>query len=159
MITPWRRLLLLGLLASASAAWAVTVVPIVPAGDGTFRVTVRADHKFTRNTAKLKDQAMAAAKEFCASQGKALEVVSVQEDKSQYLIGRFAEVTLVFQATAPGEANRAAGGTARAAAPAQPSLTTDELAAELTKLDELRQKGLLTEAEFATLKQKLLSRY
>jgi hypothetical protein len=158
MTSPWRRLVLVCVFMAAGSAWAATVVPVAPTGDGGYRVTVRADHKFTRNTAKLKDQALAAATEFCAKQGKVPRVVSVDETKSQYLVGRFAEVSLVFQAVTPGEAGRPPG--AAAAAPPAPSrLTTDELAAELTKLDELRQKGLLTDAEFDALKQKLLSRY
>lgn len=156
MITPWRRLVLLCVISAANAAWAATVVPVAPTGDGNYRVTVRADHKFTRNTAKLKEQAVAAATDFCGKQGKVPRIVSVQEDKAQYLVGRFAGVTLVFQAVAPGETGRAP---ADVATPTPPALTTDELAAELTKLDELRKKGLLSDAEFDVLKQKLLSRY
>jgi len=43
---------------------------------------------------------------------------------------------------------------AKAAAPAAPSV--DDLYAQLTKLGELRERGLLTEAEFAEQKARLL---
>lgn len=148
--------LLLLLLATAKLAWAANILPIMPANDGTYHVTVKAQHKFTRNTDKLKDEAMAAATEFCAKEGKQLKIVSVTEDKSQYLVGRFAEVTLTFKALAPGDPELAPATTV---APAPRPMTTDELQTELTKLDELRKKGLLTDAEFDALKQKVLSRF
>ena len=53
---------------------------------------------------------------------------------------------------------RMAGGAGRArtrARPARPSV--DELYAQLTKLGELRQAGLLTDAEFAEQKARLLA--
>ena len=45
---------------------------------------------------------------------------------------------------------------AEAAAPAQAALSVDNLFAQLTKLGELRDAGLLTEAEFAQQKARLL---
>ncbi|RXK56930.1 SHOCT domain-containing protein [Oleiharenicola lentus] len=86
-----------------------------------------------------------------------MKVVSVQEDKNQYLVGEFAQVTLRFKALAPGDAELTPGPTA-APVPPKP-MTTDELGAELTKLDALRKQGLLTDAEFDALKQKLLNRF
>lgn len=152
-----RRLGLLFLFLAVNSAWAANILPVTPAGDGTYRITAKATHKFTRNTDKLKEQAMKAAGEFCAKEGKTLKVLSVQEDKKQYLVGDFAQITLTFKALAAGEAELA---TATSVAPgvAKP-MSTDELAAELTKLDDLRRKGLLTDAEFDALKQKLLNRF
>jgi hypothetical protein len=131
------------------------VSPVTPAADGTYTVTAKATHKFTRNTEKLKTEAMKAAEEFCAKEGKQLKVVSMTENRSMYLMGDFARVTLTFKALDAAAMEPAA----TAAAPAPKHLSTDELEAELTKLDAMRKKGLLSDAEFDALKQKLLSRY
>jgi hypothetical protein len=72
-----------------------------------------------------------------------------------YLMGDFARVTLTFKALDAAAMEPAA----TAVPPAPKHLTTDELEAELTKLDAMRKKGLLSDAEFDALKQKLLSRY
>ncbi len=158
MKSPLFRFAALAALLGAVSAWAADVSPITPAGDGAFAVTVKAHHKFTRNTDKLKDEAMAAATQFCALDGKQLKVISLTQNKSMYLVGDFASVTLTFQALPPGEAEPAPA--AAATVPAGPKhLTTDELGAELTKLDDLRKRGLINDAEFDALKQKVLSRY
>lgn len=151
----WFLVLVAGFL--VNLGWAANVLPITPAEDGAYHVTVKATHKFTRNTDKLKEQAMKAAADFCAKAGKSLKVVSWKEDKKQYLVGDFAQVTLAFKALAPGDAELAPNSAA-APVPIKP-MTTDELGAELTKLNELRKQGLLTDAEFETLKQKLLNRF
>jgi hypothetical protein len=44
-----------------------------------------------------------------------------------------------------------------AAAPVSAPVSVDDLHAQLTKLGELRQSGLLTEEEFATYKARLLA--
>lgn len=152
-----RRLGLLFLFLAVTSAWAANILPVTPAADGTYSITAKATHKFTRNTEKLTEQAMKAAEKFCAKDGKTLKVLSVKEDKKQYLVGDFAQITLTFKALAAGDAELAPA-TAAAPAIAKP-MTTDELGAELTKLDDLRKKGLLTDGEFETLKQKLLSRF
>lgn len=157
MKPPLRLAGLLFLFLAVNSGWAGTVLPVAPAADGAYSITAKATHKFTRNTDKLKEQAMQAAEEFCAKDGKTLKVLSVKEDKKQYLVGDFAQVILTFKALAAGEAE-AVSATAATPAAAK-TMTTDELAAELTKLDDLRKKGLLTDAEFDALKQKLLNRF
>lgn len=148
----WLGLMLLGLV----QAQASEVSAITPAADDTYKVTVKATHKFTRNTDKLKERALQVAEEFCAKQGRQLKVVHVDESKSMYLMGDFAQVTLTFK---PVAAAAQAPTAAPLAASTPKPLTTDELGTELTKLDELRKKGLLTDAEFDALKQKLLNRF
>lgn len=139
--------------------------PVSPVGDGTYRITVKAGHKLTRNTEKLKAQAIDAATKFCAKDGRQLKIVNVEEDKAMYLVGDVAHVTLTFKALAASDPELAASVSAGAGAytpppaPAPKPLTTDELKAELTKLDEMRKGGLINDADFAQLKQKLLSRY
>jgi len=162
-----RRLCVLFLFCTAGLAWAADVLPVVAAGDGSYRVVAKATHKFTRNTKKLTDAAMAAATQFCEKEGKQLKVVSVSENKSNYLVGDFAQITLTFQAlgandpalAAPAGTPTPARAMAAAAAPAPTPMTTDQLQSELTKLDDMRKKGLLTDTEFDALKQKILSRF
>jgi hypothetical protein len=155
------RLFLLFLLVALTPGRAAEVSPVVAAGDGTYTITAKATHKFTRNTKKLQDAAMAAATKFCAEEGKQLKVVSVDETKSMYLVGQLPHVTLTFKALAANDPQLAPAGTpvpAPAVAAPKP-MTTDELQSELTKLDAMRKKGLLTDAEFDGLKQKILSRF
>ena len=129
---------------------------IVPLGGNDYSITVKATHKFTRNTQKLKDQAMEAATQFCAREGKQLKVVSVKEDKSFYLVGGFAQVTLTFKALSPGDPELVVETENHPKPP--PAMTADLLTTELTKLDDLRKKGLLTDEEFTAAKKKLLDR-
>jgi hypothetical protein len=155
-----RPLSLLLVFLAANFAWAGETSPVVPVGDGSYRITVKATHKFTRNTRKLKDEAQAAAAAFCAKEGKQLKVLSVIEDKNQYLVGDFAQITLTFRALTGNDPELAPAAAPAAAAVAPPKpMTADELQAELTKLDDMRKKGLITDAEFEALKQKVLSRF
>lgn len=135
----WVGLLIVSL--AASSVWTANVLPVTPAGDGTCSVTAEATNKFIRNTDKLKEQVMRAAEEFCAKDDKTLKVLSVKKDKEQYLVGDFAQVTLTFKALATGK-TEAAPALAATPAPAK-TMATDELTAELTMLDDRRQKGLL----------------
>ncbi len=150
---PW--FLLLAFLAVGAPA--AEPPQIVPLGDGTYQVTARAGHLFTRNTEKLKAAALAAATDFCAKEGKQPKILSTTEDKSLLVFGEVSSVVLTFKPLAPGDPELSPVPAA-ASAPPKP-LTTDQLATELTKLSELRKQGLLTDEEFATLKQKLLSRF
>lgn len=159
MKTHLRRLGLATMFLLAGQAFAGDVSAVTPAADGNYTVTVKAHHKFTRNTDKLKAEAVAAATAFCAKEGKQLKVITADETKSMYLMGDFAQVTLTFKALAPGAAETApAVALAAPPAPAKP-MTSDELAAELTKLDDLRKKGLINDAEFDALKHKVISRF
>ena len=151
---PRRFLSLVAAVLAVGFARAGEAGPIVPQGGNTYSITVKANNKFTRNTDKLKDEAMAAATDFCTKAGKQLKVVSATEDKSLYLVGPYAQVVLTFKALSPGDPELAPPGTP---APA-PSLTTDELYASLMKLDELHKKGILTDAEFEAEKKKVLAR-
>lgn len=158
--------LIVGALLLAPSARASEVSPVSSLGDNTYTLTVKASTKFTRNTTKLKNQGIEAAKEFCAKEGKQFKLVSADEDKQMYLVGPMAKVILTFKALSPGDPELAAApgmvavpAMAPAAPPPPPRITTDELHDELTKLDDMRKKGLLTDAEFDALKQKLLSRF
>jgi hypothetical protein len=158
--TPVWLLLLLTLGLSALPARAESSPQIVPLGNNTYSVTVSATTKFTRNTEKLKVRAIEIATQFCAKEGKQFKLVSADETKSMYLVGDMASTKVTFKALAAGDPELAAtpGEYARPAAPPAPPVTADVLTSELTKLDELRKKGLLTDDEFSAAKKKLLDR-
>ena len=128
----------------------------MPLGNNSYSLTVRATNKFTRNTQKLKEQALQAATQFCAREGKQVKVVSVQEDKALFMVGDYAQTTLTFRALSPGDPDLVVATEDRPRPP--PPINADVLTSELTKLDALRKQGLLTDEEFAAAKKKLLDR-
>ena len=153
-----RFCLTFGAVLAADCIWADETPQVVPVGDNIYSITVKATHKFTRNTGKLKDQAMEAATQFCAKEGKQVEVVSVKEDKSMYLVGAFPQTVLTFKAVSPGATVAAAAKATETHPSPPPAINDDILTSELTKLDDLRKKGLLTNEEFTAAKKKLLDR-
>ena len=153
-----RFLLMFAAVLAANCAWADDAPRVVPLGNNDYSITVKATHKFTRNTEKLKEQAMAAATQFCAKEGKQLKVVSVKEDKSFFMVGDFAQATLTFKALSPGDPELNAPAEAQGRPAMTEGLTTEALYADLLKLDDLHKKGILTDAEFDAEKKKVLAR-
>jgi hypothetical protein len=146
-------------------------------GNDTYSITREARTAFNRDTDKLKADASDAAARFCADQGKQLKVVSLTESTPKFGLG-YAKAKIVFKALNagdPGLASEPAAAPASLAAPAsapapasiaapawvapaERSLSTDELYGDLVKLDDLRKKGILTDDEFQSEKRKVLSR-
>jgi Short C-terminal domain len=125
----------------------------------TYSITCEATNAFMRDEDVLKADASAAAAKFCAAQGKQLKVISITSKMPNFSLG-YGRVKITFMAL---DANdpmllatvSPAGEMVPARAPR--NLTTDELVAELTKLDDLRKKGILTDEEFQAEKKKVLS--
>ena len=121
----------------------------VPMGDNTYSLTREANSLFTRDVQKLKNQAVDDATKFCTSHGKIMKQVSLNEVKPFYGVD-FVKAVLVFKELEAGD----------------PELTSDQASArpahdlysELIKLDDLKKKGILTEAEFEAEKKKVLDR-
>jgi hypothetical protein len=151
-------------------------------GNNTYSITVEASNAFHRDLDKLKEEATDLASKYCADQGKQMKLVSLTGKVPMFAMG-YAKAKIVFKALGPGDpelampvaadgsvaapapAVYASAPAAYAAAPAAyaapaplPHLSTDELYAELVKLDDLRKKGILTDDEFQAEKKKLLSR-
>ncbi len=143
---------------NCAAAEAKPAPKVVELGDNTYSVTAAANDKFTRNTGKLKDQATEVANDYCAKLGKHLKIVSVTENKGFYLFGDFATATVTFKALDLADPGMSAQtDSAKAEASAVPP-TNEQLYADLLRLDDLHKKGILTDAEFAAEKKKVLER-
>ncbi|HTZ21241.1 MAG TPA: SHOCT domain-containing protein [Opitutaceae bacterium] len=172
----------LGLLAATTRA---DINPeIVSLGHDTYSLTRWATNGFTRKTDKIQTQALEDAAAYCAKLHKELKVLSTTADKPAVPLTGFASVKVVFKAldandpelhapvavTIPGTATpmyvqpaAAPGYVQPAAAPAvaenaPPKTATDVLYSDLTKLDDLRKRGVLTEEEFQAQKKKLLEK-
>lgn len=134
-------------------------------GGDMYSVKRTATTAFERDTDKLSSMAKDDAARFCAAHGKQLKVVDVVVDKPFYTTG-YASAKVVFKALNPGEVDQpaqpvpavqAAAPQSQAPAVVSQKQATDDLYTELTKLDELRKKGILTEEEFQAQKKKLLN--
>jgi len=148
---------------------------IVPLGHDTYALTHWAETGFTRNTDKLKAQALEDAAAYCAKLHKELKVISTTTARPLVPLTGFASAKVVFKAL---DANDPAlhvpvaaaapdaempeaipGAAAPVAAPtAAPPDATDTLYKDLMKLDDLRKRGILTQEEFEAQKKKLLEK-
>jgi hypothetical protein len=135
---------------------------VVSLGGNTYSVTRKATTAFGRDTDEMTAKAKEDAAQYCAAQGKELKVLDVVVDKPFYTTG-YASSKVVFKAVNPGEANapaepvRTAVSNERASVVESQKQATDDLYSELTKLDDLRKKGILTDEEFQAQKKKLLN--
>lgn len=129
---------------------------VVSMGGNTYSITREAKNAFDRDVDRLRTQVTDAATKFCADQGKEMRVVSLTSKLPMFSLG-YATAKIVFKVVNPGEVDPATLPAA-SAPPAERRLNTDELYAELVKLDDLRKKGILTDDEFQAEKKKLLSR-
>jgi hypothetical protein len=139
---------------------------VVPLGNDTYSITCEAKTAFTRNADKLKGQASDEATKFCATQGKQLKILSLSGNVPHFGSG-YAKAKITFMALSAGDPRLSTEAAATAAAAPAPiavaavapgRLSTDELYAELVKLDDLRKKNILSDEEFQAEKKKLLSR-
>jgi hypothetical protein len=129
-------------------------------GTNTFSITATAGNALMRDTDKLKAEATDAAAKYCETQGKILKVVSLKTKQPRFSLG-YCEAKIVFMALNAGDPALLPPAPVVSVepgmAPPPRALTTDELVTELTKLDDLRKKGILTEDEFQSEKRKVLS--
>jgi Short C-terminal domain len=154
----------LGLLAVTCRA--DTNPEIVPLGHDTYALTRWANNGFTRNTEKLKAQALEDATAYCAKLHKELKVVSTTTARPAVPLTGFASAKVVFKvldATDPELHAPVPAPTPVAAVPvavenATSRTETDVLYKDLMELDDLRKHGLLTEEEFQAKRKKLVEK-
>jgi len=148
---------------------------IVPLGQDTYALTRWAKTGFTRNTEKLKAQALEDVAAYCAKLHKQPKIISTTAAHPVVPLTGFAHAKVVFKAldandpelrapVAAAGAEMAPAAPAPAAPPppaaesAPPQTATDQLYSDLMKLDDLRKRGILTDEEFQAQKKKLLDK-
>jgi hypothetical protein len=150
----WVYVALLGCAASANSPVAP---PVVPMGDNTFSITREASNGFKRDTDKLKAEVSEDAANYCAAQSKQLKVISLTSEKPWIGMG-YVKAKIVFKAVNPGEVEQSQTSAPAVSEVREKLLSTDDLVSDLTKLDDLRKKGILTDEEFQAEKKKILNR-
>ena len=136
---------------------------VIPVGDDTFSITHTGKSAFSRDTDKMRADVREEAAKYCAAQGKELKILELTSEKPFFSTG-YASAKIVFKAVTPGEVEPASAPATAASASGvtnrsvEHATATDDLYAELMKLDELHQKGILTDKEFKVEKKKVLAR-
>ncbi len=154
----------LGLLAATGRAG--TTPEVVSLGHDTYALTRSANTGFTRNTAKLKAQALEDAAAYCAKLHKELKVISTTAERPLVPLTGFASAKVVFKALDANDPELHAPiaesipGTAAPVVVEQvaPRTETETLYKDLLQLDDLRKRGLLTEEEFQAKRKRLVEK-
>jgi Short C-terminal domain len=119
------------------------------------------------NAAAMKADVVREANEFASKQGKVAVPLFVQETPLRPCPACWASIEYQFRVVAPNDsevrrtsltpiAPRAEMIIENRTLPAAPPVQAKDLYSELLKLDDLKKRGLLTEAEFNTEKARLL---
>ncbi len=136
----------------ALASGCGTNMPIQKTGNAGEYVINRDDKSPFGNLPSVKRSVSADAASFCAAMNKKfIEKYSIDKERAVLV---WPESTLYFECAEPGQEPGPKRPPPKAEAEAQQN---GSVYSELIKLDELRKKGILTEAEFEAQKQKLLS--
>ena len=154
--------------------WNVPPAEVVDLGDGTYSITRDARSVFS-SLESLENRVKQDAAEFCQANQLSHEVISLDSDDVSFFADEgFSQVKLVFRAwpnaNPHASASPSTNRTYPVAVPIAPAMNsstpspqgpsaTDRMYEDLVKLDDLLKKGILTEEEFATEKQKVLNRY
>ena len=132
-----KRLVLVLLVLCSSLAMA----DVVQISDDTFVIRRTDKGGVFGNTAKMRDKALREADEFATERGKKAETVTISETGKGFM--RFAKIEYTFRLV-----------------DAKPAQNKEEksidLYTELKKLAELRDDGIITDAEFEAEKKELL---
>lgn len=131
---------------------------VTPQPDGTIVLTRYASTGFARNADKLQQRALADAASYCEQRHLVLKVIRTEKHRPFVPATGFAYGRVVFLALEPNDpALRApAPAAVEASVAGPPRSATDTLYSDLMKLEELKQRGILSDAEFQTLKQRLI---
>ena len=139
---------------------------VIPIGQDTFMVSRQAATGFS-GSGTLKAEAFQEASQYCASLGKSLQVISTHEASPPYILANFPKAEIQFMCLDAKDAElnrpklRKDADTVieikKDIRTKDESIKPKDVYAELIKLDDLRKKGIISEAEFEVQKKKLLS--
>lgn len=154
-------------LAAASPGATAGDPEFVQVSPGVYMVTVKNHAGIFANAATTKRKAIAAANDFAAGKGMQAVAVAMESVPARPGPGGWPYVEYQFRLVPPGGTDTVglmprADVEVSVSAPAIPASPApapqNDLYAELLKLDDLRKRGLLTDAEFEAEKAKLLAR-
>lgn len=138
---------------------------VIPIGKDTFMVSRQAATGFS-GSGTLKAEAFQEASQYCTNLGKSLQVVSTHEASPPYILANFpkAEIQFMCLDAKDAELNRpklrkepdSIVEIKTDIHTENESIKSNDIYAELIKLDDLRKKGIITDAEFDAQKKKLL---
>lgn len=143
-----------------------TTTGVVPIGQDTYMVGGSGKSPGGYSGAEVKAAAFREATQFCAGQGKKMQVVNTNERDMSFGVNATAEVQFMCLADGDQELGRpklqrTADQVIQVVPSAQPPQAVRDQAkdtyAELLKLEDLRKRGILNDAEFDAQKKKLLS--
>lgn len=146
---------------------------VVPIGKDTYMVSRQAATGFS-GSGNLKAKAFQEASQFCEKQGKKLQVVSTSEAQPPYIFANFPKAEVQFMCLDVNDPRLQRtrlekspdvvikrDDTVKADVDVltkEESKKSPDLYTELTKLEDLRKKKILTEEEFQTQKKLLLEK-
>lgn len=147
-------ILVFGFVALATACTSSSGV--VRTGPETYMIS-RTEKGFKGSSGVVKAAALDEANRYCESRGKVMKLISTsQKDMVPFKSDASAEVH--FKCLDPNDPELRSSKTTETTEEKRTDPKQADLYGELSKLDELRKKGLLTDAEFQEEKKKLLSR-
>ena len=139
---------------------------VMPIGQDTFMVSRQAATGFS-GSGTLKAEAFQEASQYCTSLGKLLQVVSTHEAAPPYILGNFPKAEIQFMCLDAKDAELSRPKLKKEADTVielkkdvqikNDIMKTNDIYTELIKLDDLRKRGIITEAEFEVQKKRLLS--
>lgn len=130
---------------------------VLPIGQDTYLLSQEAKVMGWGNLARMKAGVYREAMAFAERKGKVAITVSTNEAPVAY--GKYAYFELKFRLVDKNDPAAQAANSAVATRDSASQQKGTDLYTELTKLDELHKKGLLTDAEFEAEKKKLLARH
>jgi len=124
---------------------------IIPTGADTYMVSRQAATGFS-GLGTLKADALEEATQYCLRENKNLHVISATEAEPPFIFGNFPKANVQFKCVdvATEDTNTVTADTSD-----QAKIRKD-VYDELLKLNDLRERGILTDAEFDAEKKKLL---
>jgi len=139
---------------------------VAPIGKDTFMVSRQAATGFS-GSGTLKAEAFQEASEYCQNSGKQIQVINTHEATPPYILGNFPKAEIQFMCLDQKDIELKRPKLKKEADtvieiknknPTQDTtIKSNNTYTELIKLDDLRKKGIINEAEFNEQKKKLLS--